>query len=537
MSKVLVMVRVSTEGQDTTDQKNEMLDFVQHQGYQEKDIVWIVEKGASAIKLNDKYLEMIDQIKECIRKDRDIDCLSLWHLNRGFRTEIVFYQLKEFLVTNKIQLLIKNPYLKLLNDDKSVNAGTELALSLLMTLAQQDMLEKKAKFARAKKSNSEQHKFNGGFSVKYGYRIDKDGYVVPDEQDSKVVREIFELYATGLYSSRTLAYELQDRGIEPSRNSLLTPEHEACRKAWTFQPDTVMKILQDTAYIGWSDNDYNHSHRKYIPIISQELWDKVKVIREKNFKYLPRTNKVRLGLKIVKCPECGNPLFCDGTHYACWRSRKRHIQRNQGECDYSMALHINVTDSYVWTVAYQCEMNDSKLQTKEKQKEVRNTMKVIAQKQHLLKMKLEQQDDKKKRIVDAYLDDLITKAERDKRLKSLAESMTEYQLQINRYEEQLDSIRKGPQIEHLSLPDTLSLITDNEDLKTAQKVARKHIKSCTAVLKSVGDRDPRSKKPNAVFYTIETYTYGTFYYLYFPKGYKKVKRFISNENAEMVEPI
>ena len=54
MSKVLIMVRTSTESQSTEDQKKELIDFCLSEGYRRKDIVCVEKQGASAAKVDDE---------------------------------------------------------------------------------------------------------------------------------------------------------------------------------------------------------------------------------------------------------------------------------------------------------------------------------------------------------------------------------------------------------------------------------------------------------------------------------------------------
>ena len=88
MGKVLIFVRSSTEKQEIEDQKKEMQDFVKSMGYSDRDVVCLEDKGASAIKLNDKYLNMVDVLKEYI-KEGSIECCAVWHMNRLGRNDEV----------------------------------------------------------------------------------------------------------------------------------------------------------------------------------------------------------------------------------------------------------------------------------------------------------------------------------------------------------------------------------------------------------------------------------------------------------------
>ena len=60
--KALVMIRVSTEAQELVDQHREMEVFCRDEGYDE--LVFVEDKGASAIKLNDQYRMRMDREKK-----------------------------------------------------------------------------------------------------------------------------------------------------------------------------------------------------------------------------------------------------------------------------------------------------------------------------------------------------------------------------------------------------------------------------------------------------------------------------------------
>ena len=125
------------------NQRNEMRDFVNSMGY--SDIIYVEGIGASAIKINDEYIEMYAEVRKHI-ENGDISAVAVWAVNRLARDEEWFIRFKKLFIENKIQFIVKNPTLSLLNEDGSVNAGSELALSLFSTMAKQDMEEKKAKF-------------------------------------------------------------------------------------------------------------------------------------------------------------------------------------------------------------------------------------------------------------------------------------------------------------------------------------------------------------------------------------------------------
>ena len=134
--RILVFLRVSTEAQELDNQRNEMRDFVNSMGY--SDIIYVEGIGASAIKINDEYIEMYAEVRKHI-ENGDISAVAVWAVNRLARDEEWFIRFKKLFIENKIQFIVKNPTLSLLNEDGSVNTGSELALSLFSTMAKQDM--------------------------------------------------------------------------------------------------------------------------------------------------------------------------------------------------------------------------------------------------------------------------------------------------------------------------------------------------------------------------------------------------------------
>ena len=270
--KALIMVRASTEAQSIEDQHNEMVKFCNDEGYDE--LIFVEDKGASAIKLNDSYRLMINQVKDEIERDSSIRCFAVWELSRAFRNEGVYYEVKSFLLEHNIQFICKNPYLKLLNPDGSLNSGMEIAMSLLSTLAKQEMELKKERFKRAKSALWSQGRYIGG-TVKYGYKVE-NGYIVIDEEKAPFIRMVFEMYSTGKYSERTLYDELTDRGYDISYH-------------------IINSIISDRAYV---DSPYPQ-------MVSTDLWKKCEEVRKKNYISIPKGRKYCFGSGIFKCGVCG----------------------------------------------------------------------------------------------------------------------------------------------------------------------------------------------------------------------------------------
>ena len=478
--KVLIMVRTSTEAQSTEDQKKELIEFCKSEGYNEKNIICIEKQGASAAKVDDDYRAMIDEVKAKVEEDKSITCFAVWHLNRLARTEEVWIEIKSFFVSHKVQIICKNPYLHLLDSEGNLDPGMELAMGLLAILSKQDQAERKAKFRRAKKANAAKGKYIGGNTIKYGYYVDEHGFFQEKPEESSVIKLIFELYATGNYSTYTLSKELEERGISIPDNH-------------------VSRIIRCEAYTGKAVE--GEFEMRYPPIISEELFEQVKGIREKNKLDMKRGERLCLGSKIVKCPKCGATCTSNSRHYVCCR----HV--HHGNCDNGFALRQCVADNLLWRVASILHVEYLTNLNSDKEKEYRQEMAVLNQKIAAVDEKIEKVEVKKARIVGSYMEVLIDKKTRDLMLSKVQDEVDVYlkdkaslQAKLGAISVLLEGINKD--LDYINAVADAAAIEYSDEER--YDIVHKHILSLTAEPQSFGHRDPRTKKPNGVLITINT---------------------------------
>ena len=108
--KILCIVRASTERQETESQKKELIEFCITKGFVEDEMEFIEVAGASARKLNKKYIQMLEDIKATLRTSPTIKAVALWHLNRLGRVKMCLTEMENFFVENKIQLYVKEGF-------------------------------------------------------------------------------------------------------------------------------------------------------------------------------------------------------------------------------------------------------------------------------------------------------------------------------------------------------------------------------------------------------------------------------------------
>ena len=279
-NKILAVIRTSTVKQEIESQKKEVTDFCISKGFKEDNIIFVVGFGASARKRNEKYLQMLEEIKTTIERN-NIKFVAVWHLNRLGRTEENLTAMKEYFEKNHIQVFVKNPSLTLFNSDGTLNNGTSMAWTIFALMIKFETLELMEKLHRGREYRREQKKYLGG-KIPYGYFVNENGYFEIDENESKVVSLIFDLYSSGKYSASKIVAELNEK-------SILT------RNGKPFHPMTISTLLRNKDYI---------TGEKYPILITEEQFEVCRKISENNNLRISKEIHISLGSKLLVCPIC-----------------------------------------------------------------------------------------------------------------------------------------------------------------------------------------------------------------------------------------
>ena len=411
--KCILLVRVSTEAQSFEEQKNELVELSRKDGYdglvvdyksnitdteksKTNDIIVIANKE-SAIKNDEEHRLGLIEMKEAIDMDATINSVYVWEISRIGRNDNVLSKVKNYLIDKHIQLVVKEPYLRLLNDDMTINNGAELAFSLFSTLAKQEMINKKARFARGKREAVKKGKAPNG-SVVYGYAKDEDGYIIIDENKSlynkkscaDVVRFIFDTYVKSKKSTKAIYRELVELGLIKR----LSTEDIGSNK--------IRRIIMNPCYSGGvSDNGEKRENRiykyKYPAIVSKELQNKA-MEKCKSMKSLPKFlhKNIYYAKSLLKC-HCGHTMAANlsSSAYRC-PFCKQHISLN-------MIDYISWNEAIVLSVIFSA--NRTNLQSAEILKEIETNK----QKIKIAQNEIKKLDDKEVRAGTVFINSTLDK--------------------------------------------------------------------------------------------------------------------------------
>lgn len=419
---VIAFQRVSTDSQDIEEQAKQLREFIKKDGFSEEQIITIGEKGASAIKEDEDYMNCINELYETLNC-KNIKCVYCWELSRIYRKKKIGDSIIELLKENLINLKIMTPSLYLLDSiTGEINAGMELAIALFTTMAEQEMRLKKARFKRSKEKNSREGKSNGGKTTPYGYYVDDNNYFQIKDEEAKVVLMCCEKYATGNYSISKLGVEMRELGYSYINTSWL------------------QRVLSSTIYIGYKKINKNNGqviNRTYPRIISDELYNKVKEQLCKNRSEKSRESKNHFFCtKLIKC-SCGRSYTATHSVYKCCgkvidRTDKTHVCTGEG-----FGISISLMDGLMWDIAsYFEEHKISEIQKGDKEK-LESENKELSKKIKNIPTLISKIDDKIEKaalrnidgkLSDDKFDEVVEKYNREK--KELENNLKQYQLQI-----------------------------------------------------------------------------------------------------------
>ena len=176
---------------------------------------------------------------------------------------------------------------------------------------------------------------------------------VPDPDKAAVIAEMFERYASGLYSYTQLAEWLNNQGFITNRNR-------------RFSRDTVRDMLGNNYYVGhiryrgmsvrpkgvsYRSSPQKVSNGQHQGVITQELWERcsaAKVERWVSPKSNHRTLRVHILQSLVVCAHCGRGLRVQSTKKYGSYYREVSDRRGYNDCPYaSKSIHAEILEDQI----------------------------------------------------------------------------------------------------------------------------------------------------------------------------------------------
>lgn len=283
----------------------------------ESQIDWLLNLAEKeGIKIDKIYKESMsakapgrpyfDEMLTYIKKNKNVIILT-WKLDRLSRNPVdngnIAWLLQQGIISE-----IKTSERNYLPEDNV------LLMSVEFGMANQYIRELSANVKRGNKTKLEKGGWTG--RAPYGYTNDRlEKTVIIDSKTSRTVKRIFELYATGNYSTKEI-------------EKIIYAEGGRGRKGDIFRKSKIHKLLRDSFYHGVMFRDGIYYKGNHEPLVSKDIFDQVQKIivgknhSRKNYRFFPYRG-------FMVCASCGcliTPVEKKGhTYYYCTNAK--------GNCD------------------------------------------------------------------------------------------------------------------------------------------------------------------------------------------------------------
>lgn len=325
MKRAFIYARVSTEEQAENGKSIETQIRLCNKWAKENDfriVQQFVDEGKSATTINRPGLQ--DMLIKCQEKGI-VDAILVQDTDRLARNTTDHLNIKTILKKKSIVVIsISQPMI----DDSpegnlvdTIMAGVNAFQSQLTGRKVSKVLEEKAKMG-----------WYPGGTPALGYKnsdnpnpvgtLDKK-IITVDYEIAPIIKQVFEMYATGNYSAKSIAEFLNNKGLKSPLKHKIHISY-------------AVLILKNIFYLGdfnWNNKVYKGKHE---PIISKELFDKVQEILRDHNQNATRQRKHKFLLRgFLICDVCGNRFWAE-----------KHIKNNGNEYEHYFCSHCKKS-SYV----------------------------------------------------------------------------------------------------------------------------------------------------------------------------------------------
>lgn len=487
MGKVILFLRVSSAKQQLASQELIARRMAHADEYADEDILPPIQYKESASKLEEEDRKGVQDLYRILEERDDIDAVYVTELSRLSRKPNVLYAIRDFLLERKIQLVCGEPSFHLLNSKKKLDKMASLVFAIFGAFAEQEIIEKRERFARGKEQKALEGKYTGG-NIPFGYKIGADKKIEVDYIDeegvicgnARIVQMLFDLYEKG-YSQPKLSKELTRRGYDVVRIGQIN--HILSNTSYTGELREQKVLIVKDRTNGKKKESILYP-RVYPQIISREQFDRCRKIAESNNSNLSKAKNVYYAEHLMRCVTCGSYLTASGSKdcYHCYSAYKpegiwSHDYYTKKKCNNKMSISINVLDSLLWFVAIDLEAKFMLEDADEKVREIKDKAEKVRQRVESVDKDIAKIEIKKKRAAKAYIDggldddeyeDVKRRIEEEKR--DLVNEKTQYLEEIAHFEDAVKALTEG----YLSLQNQMKKAKEKKDFKAFVELFRKY---------------------------------------------------------------
>lgn len=304
--RVALYRRISTltqmeKGYSLEAQLERMLAYCKAKDYEV--VMNIADPGYSGSNLERPGIARLIEAAE----NKVVDVVVVYKLDRLSRSQRdVLYMIEDIFLPNGVSFVsISESF------DTTTPTGKAM-VGLLSVFAELERSSITERFMSGRQQRARRSYWHGGGTEPIGYDY-KEGHLIVNEDEAYQVKVVYEMYAAG--SSLTeISFHMQDQGYHTKHGG------------WNYL-STIANILDNPLYAGLIHFDGVVVPGSHKPIVSKQLNQKVKAMRERaKIMAYKQTDSKHLLTGMVFCYHCGARYFAkkDKTrYYYCCHSRAK----------------------------------------------------------------------------------------------------------------------------------------------------------------------------------------------------------------------
>ena len=430
--KAILLIRVSTEQQDLVQQREKVVDAAKRDGY---DDYIIIEDKESAVKLSEEERNGLNRLKECILNDSSINAVYAYEISRISRQAKIVYSIRDFLIEHHIQLIILQPYFKMLKDNGELSETSNIFFGIFASMAENEGYIRKARMKRGKEKKKALGLHYTG-RIPFGYTVDKNKEYKIDPNTAPLVQKIFRMYTEEDVSLRNIVKEMQSQGFF---NNITF--HGCVRN--------IHEILHREYYTG--------AVKGYPQIVTKEIYDKAQAIKKRKTINTSRTPVKALCKGILFSKENGHMLTVN-------TSLGTYFTRNGG-----ISVRRNIIEPIVWEYTIKIHKEFYSKDYEAAIKDITRMIQINYRKESTLTQKIYDYQDQIERLEERIILGKIRSdtAERmEESIKKNIEETNKQLIKVNndierhkyQYERIMDESQKQYDYDKFDLDDSISLV-------------------------------------------------------------------------------
>lgn len=461
--KVGIYVRVSTleqatEGYSIQEQTDKLKKFCEVKEWSVGDVY--TDPGFSGSSLKRPGMQkLINDVEQ-----QRIDAVLVYKLDRLSRSQKdTLYLIEDVFLKYNVHFVSLNE-----NFDTSTPFG-RASIGMMSVFAQLEREQITERMQMGKVGRAKAGYFHGGGTIPHGYDY-KDGQLIPNEKESKIVNYIFDQYLDG-WGVQSIAKNLNAKHISGKRSA-----------KWSHK--IVNEILANNLYIGkitWKNETYDGTH---LPIIDEDKFYKVQELMAKRKTSANKTNLQPFKAKymltgLAYCGVCGARMFT----LQSYSTKQRKYIRKYGCYSQSTVQHM-VKDPNCDNDKYDGpELETYVLQRIKKLSMNPKTIKRISNQTTSVistdgtKAQIKETEEQIERLLDLYQNGAITFAKIESRLEDLNTLKSNLEEQLKRLES--EKLNNGSTTDVLDLLSTASDVVESKDYDAQKRLVHALIQKVT----------------------------------------------------------